>query len=217
LLPTIEARGNDGRWHAVAEHFGYMAGTSRRSAFALDRARLPIGTRALRISTNLRIYWDRFSVVDREACSSARRDELKLVKADLANVGFTRRNLLDQHCTSYDYADRPPLADARHPVGWYTAFGDARALIAAADNALAIIGPGEELHLEFAAGERPAAGFERLFVLAANGWCKDNDPFTKDSGAVEPLPTRAELLTPDRDEIRLQLHRQFNSRFMAGW
>jgi hypothetical protein len=217
LPPTIEARGSDGRWHGIAEHFGYMAGTSRRSVMPLDRARLPADTRTLRISTNLRIYWDRLSVVDREACPDARRTTFELVKADVADVGYPRRVYLDQRCTSYDYSQRPPLADARHPAGWYTAFGDARALVAAADNAVAIIGPGEELHLEFAAGESHMSDFERTFVLEANGWCKDADPYSKDSGVVEPLPMRADLESPDQAELRLQLHRQFNTRFMEGW
>jgi thioredoxin-like negative regulator of GroEL len=217
LPPTIEARGSDGRWHVIAEHFGYMAGTSRRSVMPLDRARLPVETRELRISTNLRIYWDRLAVVDREACPAARRTTFDLVKAEVADVGFARREYLDQRCASYDYSQRPPLADARHPAGWYTAFGDARALIAAADNAVAIIGPGEELHLEFAADASPTSDFERSFVLEANGWCKDADPYSRDSGGVEPLPMQPELESPDQAELRLELHRDFNTRFMAGW
>jgi tetratricopeptide (TPR) repeat protein len=217
LMPTIEARGADGRWHVVVEHFGYMAGTSRRSAMPLDRSRLPPDTRELRLSTNMQIYWDRVAVVERETCPSARRNELQLVKAEVADVGFTRRKALNQRCASYDYSQRPPLADARHPVGWYTAFGDARELVVAADNALAIIGPGEELHLEFAAGEACPAGYERSFVLESNGWCKDTDLLTRDSGTVEPLPMQAGLATPDKDARRLRLHRTFNTRFMAGW
>jgi hypothetical protein len=217
LMPTIEARGSDGQWYVVAEHFGYMAGTTRRSAFPLESSRLSQGTRELRISTNMQIYWDRLAVVEREECPSVRRKELKLSKAEVAEVGFTRRTVLDQHCADYDYAQRPPLADARHPDGWYTEFGDAEALITAADNALVIIGPGEELHLEFAAGEPCPPEFERWFVLESNGWCKDTDPFTKDSGAVEPLPMRADLRTPSQDALRLQLHGKFNTRFKAGW
>jgi hypothetical protein len=217
LLPTIDARGSDGRWRAIAEHFGYMAGTSRRSVIPLDRTRLPVGTRELRISTNLRIYWDRLAVVDRESCPSARRTTLELLKAEIADVGFARRKYLPQRGTDYDYSQLAPLADARHPAGWYTAFGDARPLVAAADNALAIIGPGEELHLEFAADASRTPGFERSFVLEANGWCKDADPYSKDSGAVEPLPMRAELESPDKAALRRQLHRNRNTRFMAGW
>jgi Tfp pilus assembly protein PilF len=217
LLPTIEARGKDGRWHVIAEHFGYMAGSSRRSAVPLDRSRLPLDARELRISTNLQIYWDCISIVDGEPCPSARRNTLEMAYAEVAEVGFARRKVQDQRCASYDYAERPPLADARHPKGWYTAFGDARKLIAGADNALAIIGPGEELHLEFVAHDPCPTGFERSFVLEANGWCKDADLFTKNSGAVEPLPTRADLATPENDALRFQLHRAFHTRFMSGW
>ena len=217
LPPTIEARGSDGRWQTISKHFGYMAGTSRRSALPLERSRLPRGTRELRVRTNLQIYWDRIAIVDREACPSARRSQLELVKAKVADVGFAHRSVNDQRRVSFDYSRRVPFTDARHPVGWYTEFGDARPLIAAADNAVAIIGPGEELHLEFAVGESCPAGFERSFVLETNGWCKDADPFTRNSGTVEPLPIRADLMTPEREAARLQLHREFNTRYMAGW
>ena len=43
------------------------------------------------------------------------------------------------------------------------------------------------------------------------------EQFTKDSGSVEPIPSRADLATPENDARREQLHRRFNTRFMSGW
>ncbi|MCA9236880.1 MAG: VCBS repeat-containing protein [Planctomycetales bacterium] len=215
--PTLEARDADGQWHAVAERFGYMAGTARRSAMPLDRDRLPPGATALRISTNLPIFWDRLAVVDAEPCPNARRTELPPAVADAADVGFSQRTFLAEGCAAYDYDDRPPLADARHPGGWYSAFGDVRELVAATDDAVAIIGPGEELHLEFREPEPPPSGFQRVFVLETNGWCKDADLFTQGGGAVEPLPTRGVPLTSAEQKRRDELHRRYNSRYKSGW
>jgi hypothetical protein len=75
-------------------------------------------------------------------------------------------------------------------------------LMAAEDGALAIIGPGEEIHLEFSAPTRPGRpGWTRRFVLDARGWCKDMDLYTRDGATVSPLPGKrapASQLLQDR-------------------
>ena len=83
-------------------------------------------------------------------------------------------------------------------------------LVAEKDDAVAIFGPGEEVHLEFAAPRQGAPeGWTRRLVLETRGWCKDLDLYTKDGETVEPLPGRA---TPGRDA----LHRRYNTRYQAG-
>ena len=91
------------------------------------------------------------------------------------------------------------------------------AAASATDDAVAIIGPGEELHLEFREPEPPPSGFQRVFVLETNGWCKDADLFTQGGGAVEPLPTRGVPLTSAEQKRRDELHRRYNSRYKSGW
>src|SRR4051812_38953557 len=59
-VPTLEAKGSDGRWRALLKEFGYPAGMPRRMAVPLPR--LPKGTRSLRLRTNQQIYWDRIAV-----------------------------------------------------------------------------------------------------------------------------------------------------------
>ena len=215
--PTIEAQGADGQWHVVSERFGYMAGTPRQSTTPLDADRLPMGTKKLRITTNMEIYWDRLAVIDAEKCDEARRQELKLTAAVVDEVGFSVRTLYDQRYPVYDYNDRPPFADARHPAGFYTSFGDAVELVASTDDAVAIIGPGEELHLEFELPEVPLpSGWTRRFVLESDGWCKDADLFTQDAGTVEPLPTRGPATDGDV-ELRNKLHDRYNRRYRSGY
>jgi tetratricopeptide (TPR) repeat protein len=218
LEPTVEAKGKDGKWRVVLDRFGYMAGTPRRSSVEIPPDKLPPDARELRISTNMQIYWDRISVVDAAEPQTVTKQELPLQTAQVDEVGFSCRTLLDQRYSVYDYDNRPPFASARHPRGFYTELGDARELVGAADDAVAIIGPGEELHLEFSEPKIPLrTGWSRYYVLHADGWCKDSDSFTKDSRKVKPLPTRGLPTFEAELEYRKKLHSKYNTRYRSGW
>ena len=105
-----------------------------------------------------------------------------------------------------------PLWDTRIQSGSYTAFGRVDELVAAHDDALAIIGPGEELHLEFDATMPPLQkGWTRRFVLETRGWAKDVDLYTRDGQTVGPLP-----VTGSGAAVRDRLNRQYNTRFASG-
>ena len=209
--PTIEALGDDGVWRIVLEQFGYPAGMPRQMSVPLDG--LPVGTTKLRIRTNQEIYWDRISVAYAEPCPQAVRYELALHSAKLATVGFARRTTASQRLPNYDYQHRSPFFDNRHMTGMYTAFGAVDDLVADADDALAIFGPGEEIQFEFdALRDDPPDGWRRCFVFETRGWCKDMDLYTKDGETVGPLPTNGRN-TADRD----RLHRSYNTRYESGW
>ncbi len=206
--PTLEARGSDGRWQVVAPDFGYPAGMPRRMTLPLPA--LPPGAVGLRLTTSQEIYWDRVAVVHAEALPAARETLLPMTAATLRESGFARRTTGPQRTPAYDYDRRAPLWDTRHPRGWYTAFGDVAALLADPDDALAIIGPGEEVAVEFAAPDQAALpGWTRQFVLRTRGWCKDMDLYTRDGETVTPLPG---IDTP----VRARLHAAFNTRFESG-
>jgi hypothetical protein len=208
--PTVQARGADGLWHTVLEEFGYPAGMPRRMSVPL--AKLPAGARALRIETNQEIYFDRIAVVFAERPPGVKRTELAPAVARVQAIGFPKRTTGPQQLPAYDYAQRAPLWDTRMQSGNYTAYGDATALVAAHDDALAIIGPGDELHAEFAAlSEAPPAGWTRRFVLETRGWAKDMDLYTGSGDTLEPLPTSGRP-TAARD----RLHAQYNSRHESG-
>jgi hypothetical protein len=187
LAPTIDARGADGQWRVVRREFGYPAGMPRRMSVPLGR--LPAGTRELRIGTTQEIYWDRLAVAYSEANPVATARVLPLASARLAFSGFPLREMHAWRRPSYDYDRRAPLWDTRYLKGRYTAPGAVTDLVAVADEAVAIFGPGEELHLEFDASQAPLKpGWTRRFVLQARGWCKDMDLYTRDGDTVEPLP-----------------------------
>jgi len=208
--PTLEARAGDGQWQVILKEFGYPAGMPRRMSVPLPG--LPPGTTALRLRTNQEIYWDRVAVVQAGDLPQARRTPLRLANAHVAESGFARRSTGPQRQPHYDYAQRSPLWDTRYMAGHYTAFGTATELVAAVDDATAIIGPGEEVHLEFNA-ELPSlpAGWRRRFVVEANGWAKDMDLYTAQGNTLAPLPSSG-LAGGPRDA----LHARYNTRYRAG-
>jgi Tfp pilus assembly protein PilF len=209
--PTLEARGADGSWRVVLENFGYPAGMPRRMSVPLPP--LPAGTFELRLRTNQEIYWDRIAVVAAEANPELRRQELALVGAQLGRTGFAHRTTGPQRLPGYDYGRRAPLWDTWVQAGWYTRLGDITELVAAADDALAIFGPGEEVHLEFAEPQHDlSAGWRRVMVLETDGWCKDMDLYTRDGFTLEPLPARESGDNPRR----ARLHRTYNTRYLDG-
>jgi tetratricopeptide (TPR) repeat protein len=210
--PTLHARGADGRWTVVLEQFGYPAGMPRQMSVPLPA--LPAGTRALRLTTNQEIYWDRVAVVRPEPSPpGGARHVLTPSSSRLSEVGFPRRITHAQRRPDYDWGTRAPFWDTRHQRGYYTAYGPVDELVEAADDAVAIFGPGEGVEVVFPAlAPLPAdSSMTRHFVLEVAGWCKDMDLFTRDGETLAPLPTSGK--DPDR---RDSLHRRYQTRYASG-
>ena len=201
--PSLEARNADGSWVELIAEWGYPAGMPRRMALPVPREQLPIGCTALRMRTNMEIYFDSVRLVSREALPK-QAAPCMLKSARLASPGFARRSTGPQKQPSYDRATALPLWDCRFQRGLYTEFGDVAALLADADAAPVVFGPGEEVTLDFASPPPPADGFVRRYVLELRAWCKDMDLFTRNGETVEPLPATpadpaaAELLRKSR-------------------
>ena len=208
--PTIEVRRPDGSWIPVLEQFGYPAGMPRRMAVPLPP--LPGGVRQIRLSTNQEIYWDRLAVVFAETCPRVEDRELVLASARLEQVGFPQRTDGEQRLPFYDFGKRSPFWDTRRPEGFYTRFGGIEALVESKDNALAIFGPGEGMHIEFREPGTPVEkGWTRVYVLETDGWCKDMDIYTRSGDTIEPVPH-----TGKRTAHADSLHRLYNIRYHGG-
>nr|MBS0020864.1 VCBS repeat-containing protein [Gammaproteobacteria bacterium] len=208
--PTLEARGADGRWRVLQEAFGYPAGMPRRMAYPLTG--LPPGTRALRLRTNMEVYWDRIAIAFAEPLPEYQQQILGLRRAELRKAGFPKRTTGTQRRPHYDYSLRQPFWDTRYMAGLYTRLGPVEALVEAVDGAYAIIGPGEEIHVEFRAPATPlSAGWQRIFVLEAHGATKDMDLYTRNGDSVDPLP-----VTGSKSAKRAALHARYQTRYLAG-
>ena len=207
--PSLDAAVGDGPWESVVREFGYPAGMPRRMSLPL--AGLPDGTDRLRLRTNMQVYWDRITVAFAEPLPAHRMHLMPVVAATFRKSGFARRTTHAQFRPHYDYGESKPFWDTRYMAGYYTRMGPVDALVHTVDDAVAIIGPGEEVHLEFETVEAAAPGWTRVFVLETHGWAKDMDLFTRDGDTVSPLPT-----TGKPDDVRDDLHAQYNTRYQSG-
>lgn len=209
--PSLEAFAG-GQWRMVYERFGYPAGMPREMSLPL--ADLPAGTTALRLSGNWEVYWDMIAVVNAEpAPAGSAVHVLEVADARVAKTGFARRDTLAYRRPYYDYADRSPFWDTQYPAGFYAALGAVDPLVAATDDAFAVIGPGEEIHMEFMAPAPPADGASRHVVLEVRGYAKDMDLYTRDGDTVGPLPRTPGV---SDDGTRDRLHGRFLTRFQKG-
>ena len=118
---SLEARGRDGKWRMVAAKFGYPAGMPRTMALPLPD--LPAGTDALRLSSNMEIYWDRLRVVIEEPLPIATPTAQRPLAARVGRTGFARRTTGPQRVPHYAYEARAPYWDAKYQRGFYTSFG----------------------------------------------------------------------------------------------
>jgi hypothetical protein len=208
--PSIEVQGPDGGWQTVLHQFGYPAGMPRQMSVALPK--LPKGARKIRISSNQEIYWDRLAVAFAQPCPRVKRHALALAAARLEQIGFPQRTDGAQRLPRYDYKRRQAVWDMRYLEGDYTRFGDVEELVVVQDDAVAIFGPGDGIHLEFTDTQAPLKpGWRRVYVIETNGWCKDMDLYTKNGETVGPIPHLAESSA----EVE-RLHGRYNTRYRFG-
>ena len=125
ILPYVEALGDNGQWKRVIDDMGFPAGGPRTMTADLT-GKLPVGTRKIRITTNLQVYWDSILIDRTEQVAPpsrrlsggrlARRDgerlEIEESETDPSSVGGTPTRQ-PAGCRRYDYCVSPvPLVHA---------------------------------------------------------------------------------------------------------
>jgi tetratricopeptide (TPR) repeat protein len=193
LPPSVERRRQDGSWETIESDAGYPAGLPRQTLLDLS-GKLTGADCVIRLRTNMECYWDRafIAVSDRAAQAQVRVTPLPVTQAWLGYRGFTREASPDGRpplLYDYDHVESAPLA---RMSGRLTRYGDVAGLLQDDDDRFCLIGPGDEIRLEFDAQKAPELppGWIRSFVLRTVGYCKDADPFTATSDNVGPLPWR---------------------------
>jgi hypothetical protein len=225
VAPYVEARDSSGKWVRVVEDMGFPAGLPRTTVADLT-GKLPTGTKRLRITTNLQIYWDQILLdTTPQEPALAKLTDVPLMGAKLAFHGYPR---LREHDSPGDfefiYEEASPTGPYTRPSGAYTRLGDVHNLLLNADDRFVVFGSGDELQLSFNPKTLPLLpeGWLRDYFFLADGYEKDMDFYAADFLSVDPLPFhhmssypyKGETYPQDDDHLNSLL--DYNTRFYSG-
>src|SRR5208282_6065610 len=229
---TLDANAANGKWLRVVNDMGFPAGGARTMTADLT-GKLPPGTRRIRITTNLQIYWDNILISrtsqhqshGQSNDQSVRLTPVPLVRADLSFHGFPLK-IEDQPPgnVKYIYEKASATGPYTRPAGAYTRYGDVRPLLESVDDKFVVFGSGDEVALDFDPAKLPALprGWVRDYFFVANGYEKDMDFYAYRGDTVEPLPFRDMETYPypgksfPSDAEHLNYLLEYNTRFMSG-
>lgn len=198
LPPSLEVIDADGNWKTVRPFIGFPSGKTKAMVIDLSDAFLTRDYR-LRIRSSMELYWDSaFFTVD-ETDAETVSQECTLADADLHYRGFSRRTYADNalfrngHAPEgYDYDAVTTEPRWNEMLGRFTRYGATTELLQTQDDQMVVMGPGDELTVEFTAPTKDVpAGWKRDFVLYNVGWDKDADLSTVYGQSSEPYPFKA--------------------------
>lgn len=137
-------------------------------------------------------YYDQAFIALCDETIRVRETQLSVSCAELQYKGYFREVSADGKLPllyDHNYVDPAPLA---RMAGHLTRLGDVTSLLQTDDDQLCLVGPGDEVRMEFDAVNVPSLpdGWTRAYMLKSVGYCKDADPFTAGSDSVGPLPWR---------------------------
>ena len=188
--PSLEVRDANGNWRSVAD-IGFPSGKDKTIVVDLG-GKFPTADRRVRIRTNMQIYWDQAFVARDLTNGPAKVTTLTPTSADLHSRGFSRMYRKGGRYGPYwfDYDAVSKESPWRPIEGAFTRFGDVLPLLRAGDDMYAIMGPGDEVTVQFDASSATSlpAGWKRDFLLYTDGWIKDSDLNTAFGTTVHPLP-----------------------------
>ena len=230
ISPYVEALDANGKWQRVIDDMGFPAGGPRTMTADLS-GKLPMGTRKIRITTNLQIYWDSI-LVDRteqdflDKTQSVHLTQVPLVRADLDFHGFPLKiEGTPPGIVQYVYERASATGPYTRPAGTYTRYGDVLQLLTALDDQLVVFGSGDEVRLDFDPSKLPTLtkGWVRDYFFAANGYEKDMDFYAAEGNFVAPLPflTMGDYPYPPGksfplDDEHLNYLLEYNTRHVSG-
>ncbi|MBM3771930.1 MAG: tetratricopeptide repeat protein [Acidimicrobiia bacterium] len=188
--PVLEARTPDGKWRPLAVSVGFPVGRPQSIAVPLAGVLRP-GERHIRLSTNMRVYWDQILVGSAANAKVLETTTLTPAAARLSARGFSAE--------VRPHANRPPVYDHsrvaltspwKAMAGAFTREGDVEPLLAESDDRFVIARSGDEIAVAFDADALPPlpAGWTRTFLLRADGFSKEMDINSASPDAVQPLP-----------------------------
>ncbi|MDQ6760276.1 MAG: tetratricopeptide repeat protein [Acidobacteriota bacterium] len=223
IPPYLQVKDQAGHWQTVIEDMGMPDGKPKTIAVDLSGKFLS-ASRDIRIVTNMCVYWDEiFLGEDATAHSGLKTTRVPTASAEVRFRGFSRSTIHPERTQpeSFYYPAWTSTSYWNPTPGLYTRYGDVSELVEDPDDRFVIMGAGDELRLEFEAGELPVLkpGWKRDFVLKVDGWAKDRDANTAHSQTVEPLPFHAMTQYPygakeryPTDAVHAAYRKQYNTR-----
>ena len=188
--PSVQVRDRSGRWQTVIEETGFPVG--RPQTIVVDlKDRWLSSSREVRITTNMRVYWDQVLVDLSGGQFETRITRLDPQQAGLRWRGFSAEVAPDgREPFAYDYSRVSTATPWMEMIGRYTREGDVTPLLRSVDDMYVISRTGDEMALSFDAARLPplASGQERTFLLYAYGWSKEMNPRSAAPVMVGPLP-----------------------------
>jgi tetratricopeptide (TPR) repeat protein len=232
IAPYVEVLNAQGEWQRVIEDMGFPAGGPRTMTADLT-GKLPVGTRKIRITTNLQIYWDSILVsrtsqnVEAKGNNpSVRLSQIPLTHADLQFHGFPLKiEGAPPGNVQYIYEKTSATGPYTRPAGSYTRYGDVLPLLTAVDDKQVVFGSGDEVRLDFDPARLPVLpqGWVRDYFFAANGYEKDMDFYAAEGNFVAPLPFLSMSDYPyapkqsfPLDDTHINYLLEYNTRQMSG-
>jgi hypothetical protein len=224
FAPFVETQNAEGKWVRAIDDLGFPAGGPRTMTADLTD-KLPKGTRRIRLTTNLQVYWDNILVSHTDQKQEARVTPVPLARANLSFHGFPLKiENKPPGNVEYIYEQTSATGPYTRPAGAYTRYGDVVPLLTGLDDKFAVFGSGDEIALDFDSSSLPAlpAGWVRDYFFVAHGYEKDMDFYAYRGDTVAPLPFGAMKSYPyqdqsspaDADHTNYQL--EYNTRFMSG-
>ncbi len=188
-LPRLEVKTVGGRWRVLDMAVGMPVGRPQTTVVDLA-GRLRPGEHELRLTTNLRIYWDQI-LIGRAAPAPSAPITLEPLSATLRVRGYSAEVRPDgQEPLAYDYATVSPVSSWKALAGWYTRPGDVAPLLSGVDDQFVLTTSGDEIALAFDARGLPplGAGLARTYLLRVDGYSKEMDINSASPHTVDPLP-----------------------------
>lgn len=189
--PSLEVRDAQGNWRVAIPDLGFPSGKDK-TLIANLTGKFPTSDRRIRIRTSMDIHWDRAFITAPASPSSVRVSRLDPASAELHYRGFSRMYRKGGRSGPhwFDYGDVSRESRWLAIDGRLTRFGGVLPLLADPDDEYVVMGPGDELTVEFSADRLPPlpAGWTRDFLIYTVGWIKDGDFNTARGGTVGPLP-----------------------------
>lgn len=223
--PALQIKDATGVWRTALGDIGIPVGRPQTVVVDLSHLLRP-GEHLVRISTNMRIYWDQILTAGITSGGELPRP-LQPLTQQLRERGFSMPLRPDGHePETYDYSQVSTRSPWKTMAGRFTRVGGVGPLLASTDDQFVVSKPGDEMVLSFdAAGEAPLpSGWTRTFLLMADGFSKEMDINSASPDHVEPLPfhgmTRYPPRAPESEPnraARQQYRDRYNTRLSPPW